>query len=141
MDTWVPKYWVWHRSHSTIDKRKCILSLLEKHIFGCRRVFKGKSKLFKTGQEYKKGETIQPHLHNKQERIVYLTPEFILLKKGKVRVNFFSDKKVLLGNTILNQFDSILLYEGAHSFDILEDMELIEVKQGPYIEENDKIKW
>jgi hypothetical protein len=90
---------------------------------------------------YKKGETIQPHLHNKQERIVYLTPEFILLKKGKVRVNFFSDKKVLLGNTILNQFDSILLYEGAHSFDILEDMELIEVKQGPYIEENDKIKW
>lgn len=91
--------------------------------------------------KYKAGETIQAHLHSKQERTVHLTPEFIFLKKGKVRVNFFSNDKILLGNVTLDALDCILLYNGAHSFDIIEDMELIEVKQGPYLEDQDKIKW
>ena len=58
-----------------------------------------------------------------------------------MKINFFSDEKKLLGSTVLNQYDCVLLYDGAHSFDMLEDMELLELKQGPFIEGKDKIKW
>lgn len=91
--------------------------------------------------KYSKGNSIQAHKHLKQNRQISLTPEFLFLKKGKMKINFFSDEKKLLGSTVLNQYDCVLLYEGAHSFDMLEDMELLELKQGPFIEGKDKIKW
>ena len=42
---------------------------------------------------------------------------------------------------ILNKGDVILLVNGGHGFEMLEKTEMIEVKQGPYIDGKDKTRF
>lgn len=37
--------------------------------------------------------------------------------------------------------DIILLASAGHGFEVLEELEMIEVKQGPYVEHEDKVKF
>lgn len=85
------------------------------------------------------GYFIAPHFHNHFERKVTLTQEVLYIKSGKVKVNFFDDNKTYFDSRIIIKGDVILLASGGHGFEILEDAEIIEVKQGPYMGENDKI--
>ena len=91
--------------------------------------------------KHKKGHMIKPHLHNKIERIVNFTFEVLFIKSGIVKVNFYSGDKKYLKSDILNQGDVILLAYGGHGFEILEDSEMIEVKQGPYAGDDDKTRF
>lgn len=84
------------------------------------------------------GYEIEPHVHLKVSREVQFTKEVLFIKSGKVRVDFYSNKKEYLESKILNTGDVVLLAEGGHGFHMLEESEIIEVKQGPYVGENDK---
>lgn len=88
-----------------------------------------------------KGYIIAPHTHNKIERKVELTQEVLYIKSGKVRVDFYDDEKNYLESTILYAGDVILLASGGHGFFMLEDSEIIEVKQGPYAGDKDKTRF
>ena len=50
-------------------------------------------------------------------------------------------KKKYLMSKILNKGDVILLVNGGHGFEMLEKTEMIEVKQGPYIDGKDKTRF
>jgi mannose-6-phosphate isomerase-like protein (cupin superfamily) len=84
------------------------------------------------------GTVIQPHVHNLVPREVHYTQEVLLLKKGRLRVDFYDTKQLYLESRILEEGDVILLIEGGHGFAALEEIEMIEVKQGPYLGEQDK---
>ncbi|WP_316824801.1 hypothetical protein [Pedobacter miscanthi] len=88
-----------------------------------------------------KGYVIEPHIHNIIERKVTLTQEVLYIKSGKVVVNFYTDEKLYLENRIVETGDVILLAAGGHGFEMIEDSEIIEVKQGPYFGDEDKIKF
>lgn len=87
------------------------------------------------------GYTITPHIHNKTQREVFYTQEVLFIKKGKVRVGFYDDDKKLVETRILETGDVILLASGGHGFEMLEQTEMVEVKQGPYIEGKDKTRF
>ena len=89
----------------------------------------------------KKGYIIEPHVHNEISREITLTQEVLLLRSGKVRVDFYNDDKKYTESSILYPGDVILLANGGHGFAMLEESEIIEVKQGPYLEEKDKEKF
>jgi Mannose-6-phosphate isomerase len=91
--------------------------------------------------KHKKGHHIKPHLHNKIERIVNYTFEVLFVKSGIVKVNFYDLNKAYLKSKLLNKGDVILLAYGGHGFEILEDSEMIEVKQGPYAGDDDKTRF
>jgi mannose-6-phosphate isomerase-like protein (cupin superfamily) len=84
---------------------------------------------------------IPPHRHNLVPREVHLTQEVLLIKSGKVRVDFFDNEQQYIKSTILHPGDVILLSDGGHGFKMLEQSEIIEVKQGPYCGEQDKIRF
>lgn len=84
------------------------------------------------------GKIIQPHVHNSVQREVHFTKETLFIRKGKLRVDFYTDQQNYIESHILETGDVILLSEGGHGFEILEDSEIIEVKQGPYAGEKDK---
>jgi mannose-6-phosphate isomerase-like protein (cupin superfamily) len=88
-----------------------------------------------------KGYIIDPHVHNLVERKVTLTQEVLFVRSGKVRVDFFDDDKNYIESTIIEAGDVILLAAGGHGFEVLEDAEMIEVKQGPYCGEMDKVRF
>ena len=87
------------------------------------------------------GYIIPPHVHNAVQREVHYTKEVLIIKSGKVRVDFYDDDKTYLESRVLLSGDIILLAYGGHGFDILEEAEMIEVKQGPYAGEDDKIRF
>lgn len=87
------------------------------------------------------GYIIQPHRHNLVKREVHLTQEVLFIKSGKIRVDFYSDNQEYFKSTYLYSGDVILLSNGGHGFKMIEDSEIIEVKQGPYCGERDKIRF
>ncbi len=88
-----------------------------------------------------KGYVIEPHRHNLVLREVVHTQEVLLIKSGKVRVDFYDDDQNYLESKILNMGDVILLAYGGHGFEMLEPSEMIEVKQGPYVSDRDKVRF
>ena len=90
---------------------------------------------------HKAGHEIIPHFHNLVSRTVHFTQEVLVIRRGKVRVNFYDYEQEKVSETILTSGDVILLCAGGHGFDILEETEMIEVKQGPYVGENDKTRF
>ena len=90
---------------------------------------------------YKAGKTIEAHTHNIVKRDIHLTQETLFMKKGKLKVNFYDNDRNYFDSRILGAGDTILLAGGGHGFDILEDIEMIEVKQGPYISDEDKSRF
>lgn len=84
---------------------------------------------------------IEPHRHNVVKREVGLTQEVLFLRKGSIRVDFYDNEQQYLESKILYTGDVILLSNGGHGFYMLEDSELIEVKQGPYVGMKDKVRF
>ena len=91
--------------------------------------------------KHPKGKVIEPHFHNPVKRTIYDTQEVLYIKKGTLKVDFYDDEKKTLGSEFLNKGDLIMLMKGGHGFSVIEDLEMIEIKQGPYLGENDKIKF
>jgi hypothetical protein len=87
------------------------------------------------------GHKIQPHAHKPVPREVEFTHEVLFVKSGKVKVNFYDDSCRFNCSTIISAGDVILLTQCGHGFEMLEDSEMIEVKQGPYAGENDKYRF
>lgn len=88
-----------------------------------------------------KDYVIPPHVHNLVERKVDLTQEVLFIKSGKVRVDFYDKEQNYLYSRILVKGDIVLLAHGGHGFKMIEPTEMIEVKQGPYCGEMDKVRF
>jgi mannose-6-phosphate isomerase-like protein (cupin superfamily) len=88
-----------------------------------------------------KGKVIEPHIHNEVERRITLTQEVLLIRRGRLRVDFYDRERAYLESRILEENDVILLSAGGHGFEALDDLEMIEVKQGPYAGGRDKIRF
>ncbi len=88
---------------------------------------------------HKKGHKIKAHIHLKKPRVINYCTEVLLIEKGKVKVKFYDLKeKDIKKDKILNEGDIIILFQGGHEFKILNKTQIIEIKQGPYIEGKDK---
>lgn len=84
------------------------------------------------------GKVINAHVHNMVHRNVVLTQEVLFIKKGILRVDFYDEYEDYLESKDLYAGDIILLVSGGHGFQVLEEVEMIEVKQGPYAGDKDK---
>lgn len=87
------------------------------------------------------GKKIPPHVHNPVSREVNFTQEVLFIRKGKLRVDFYDDNRMYLESRILEAGDTILLATGGHGFEVIEEIEMIEVKQGPYAGDQDKTRF
>jgi mannose-6-phosphate isomerase-like protein (cupin superfamily) len=87
---------------------------------------------------HRKGKKIKPHLHNTVKRVVHFTQEVLFLKRGKLKVDIYRSNQSYFSTHILTAGDVILLAGGGHGFEVLEDIEMIEIKQGPYAGDKDK---
>jgi mannose-6-phosphate isomerase-like protein (cupin superfamily) len=84
------------------------------------------------------GKKIKAHTHNITLRNISYTKEVLVIKKGKLRVDLYDDNKFFVESHVLSAGDVILLAYGGHGFECLEEVEMIEIKQGPYLGEKDK---
>lgn len=88
-----------------------------------------------------KGTVCQAHIHNKVERKVFYTSETLIIKKGEVRADIYDNDKNYLESRVLYKGDVILFVDGGHGFKFLEDTQMVEIKQGPYLSVDDKVRF
>ena len=91
--------------------------------------------------KHKKNHLIMPHKHNKRLTKILITTEVIILFKGILRVDFYGKKNEYLFSKKVYAGDIIMLVNGGHGFKVLKDVEMLEVKQGPYSLAADKVKF
>jgi len=91
--------------------------------------------------KHPQGKIISPHLHNPVPREIHFTKEVLFLRKGRLRVDFYDDDRNYLESRMLGTGDVILLSDGGHGFEVMEEIEMIEVKQGPYAGDLDKVRF
>jgi hypothetical protein len=91
--------------------------------------------------KHEAGHRIQEHVHVLQRRDINYTLETLFVKKGRVRINFFTGDQEFFCSRELKTGDVILLASGGHGFEFLEETEIFEVKQGPYSSDNDKVRF
>lgn len=84
------------------------------------------------------GKQIEPHSHQPVPRSVLLTQEVLVIRRGKLRVDFYDSAQKFFRSEVLGPGDVILLAGGGHGFEVLEEVEMFEVKQGPYAGDHDK---
>jgi len=88
----------------------------------------------------KKGNTLKPHIHKPQNKIITKNQEVLYIVSGKMKVSFYNKIPQKINEAILTNGDLIILISGGHGFEFLEDTKMIEVKQGPYTgRDNDKV--
>ena len=124
-----------------VRKKNKLLAMIIRNDYNCEGVD------FITPNEYSQqvaymhhptGQVIDAHVHNPIHRDVILTQEVLFIKKGKLRVDFYDEYEDYLESTVLKAGDVILLISGGHGFAVLEEVEMIEVKQGPFSGDADK---
>jgi mannose-6-phosphate isomerase-like protein (cupin superfamily) len=88
---------------------------------------------------YPSGKIIPAHTHRPVRREVFYTQEALFIRKGKLRVDFYSGEKEYRCSRILQTGDVILLVAGGHGFEVLEELNMVEIKQGPYTSDDEKV--
>ena len=91
--------------------------------------------------KHDKGHLIKPHKHKKRTTKIFYTTEVIIIFKGSLRVDFYDQKQKYLFSKVIKDKDIIMLVHGGHGFKVLKKIEMLEVKQGPYSIEKDKVKF
>ncbi len=124
-----------------ISKKGRMIAMIIRNNYSCEGVD------FITPDEYSQqlaymhhptGKVIDAHIHNMVHRNVVLTQEVLFIKKGILRVDLYDEYEDYLESRVLYAGDIILLISGGHGFTVLEEVEMVEVKQGPYAGNNDK---
>tara|TARA_A100001015_G_C14410238_1_gene488869 strand:+ start:100 stop:492 length:393 start_codon:yes stop_codon:yes gene_type:complete len=86
-----------------------------------------------------KNYVIKTHYHKAIEKKIIDVKEVLFVKKGKIKVYFYTKKGKKICNKIIKKGDLILLANYAHGFKMLQESELFEIKQGPYNSVDEKI--
>ena len=73
------------------------------------------------------------HVHHPVQREIGDLQQMFVVQRGVVAVDFFDADGKKHSEVILRAGDAILLVDGAHSVRVLEDMQCISVKQGPFL--------
>lgn len=75
----------------------------------------------------------EPHYHREFTRTISDLQQMFVVQRGVVAVDLFDDGGVLLTTITLRTGDSIVLIHGTHAIRVIEDMQCISVKQGPFL--------
>jgi hypothetical protein len=83
---------------------------------------------------YSKGWKSKPHLHLFKRREVLRTQEVLFIKEGKLKADIYTEKGNLVQTLNLVKGDTIVLLNGGHAYETLENnTQVLEIKNGPYL--------
>ena len=84
-----------------------------------------------------KGTHLASHVHRRSRRTIDRLQECLFVRTGRVRVDVHGPDGVLCRRIVLKSGDAFLLQNGGYGIHMLEDSELVEVKNGPF--KDDKV--
>jgi hypothetical protein len=74
-----------------------------------------------------------PHYHRPFTREINDLQQMFVVQRGIVAVQLYNDEGQMFREVVLTTGDAIVLIHGVHSLRVIEDMQCISVKQGPFL--------
>lgn len=74
-----------------------------------------------------------PHYHRPFKREIEDLQQMFVVQRGIVAVQLYDDSGAMFREVVLKSGDAIVLIHGIHSLRVIEDMQCISVKQGPFL--------
>lgn len=105
--------------------------------YGAAPLTSPKESLQLMAHRHRKGHVIKAHKHKRVKRATYRLGECLIIIKGKVKTDFFFPKNKYFKSVTVKTGEGILLLRGGHRIKFLTNAKIIEIKNGPYI--NDRI--
>lgn len=84
------------------------------------------------------GHVINPHVHNRIPREVHYTQEILIIMSGLLKVDFYNSKREWIQTRTVGAGSAVQLVNGGHGFEVIENVQMYEIKQGPYVGHQDK---
>ena len=75
----------------------------------------------------------EPHYHQPFKREINDLQQMFVVQRGVVSVDLYDDDGRHLREVVLKAGDAIVLIHGVHAIRVIEDMQCISVKQGPFL--------
>ena len=90
---------------------------------------------------HKAGFVEAAHYHQPAHRVIEDLQQMFVVQRGVVAVAFFDQNGRMFREVVLRSGDGIVLVHGTHAVRVIEDMQCISVKQGPFLgADKDKIE-
>jgi hypothetical protein len=106
---------------------------------GSRPITDGSEPLQVVTLKHPSGAYLKAHTHIPKHRETETLQECLIVKKGCVELNLYGPDAVFYRKLTLNGGDMYISMRGGFAVHILEDAEVIEVKNGPFIEDKQLI--
>lgn len=87
---------------------------------------------------YPAGGAIARHTHRALERHVIGMSEVLVVRSGRCHLHIYTEAHAHVATRELEPRDVVVLVNGGHGFTVDEDTVLLEIKQGPYLGDQDK---
>ena len=81
------------------------------------------------------GKSTPAHFHVPKKRVTEKLQECLVVMKGKIKIDLFGPDKKFFKHVYLSVGEVIILMNGGHSVTLLKDSEIVELKNGPHIED------
>jgi len=85
--------------------------------------------------KHQKGTYLKAHMHKSKKRVTKNLQECLIVLKGRIKIDLYGKDKKLFKSIFLNQGQVFILLSGGYGIHVMKDAELIEVKNGPFIED------
>jgi len=98
----------------------------------------GKEALQLVTLKHPKGKYLVAHRHKPKKRIIKTLQECLIVTKGKIGIDLYGSdgKNFKKFKTItLKKGDVFILLNGGYGIHVLEDAEMVELKNGPFVED------
>lgn len=102
---------------------------------GSKPITDGKEPVQVVTLKHAKGVELLPHMHEPKVRKTEKLQECIVVRKGKVKLSLYTQKKQLAKSVYLSEGQAFILQNGGVGIKIIDDAEIIEVKNGPFKED------
>lgn len=88
-----------------------------------------------------KGYAIARHKHKPVTgaQVPGMNQEIIIVRQGRIKVDLYDQQDNPITTVIVESGDIIMFFSGGHGFEILEPSDFIEIKQGPFGGDSEKI--
>lgn len=118
-----------------IYKKKVVGIKLAKLTPGSVPVTAGEEPLQLVTLKHPKGAYLKAHMHVPKKRITTRLQECLIVKKGAVKIDLYGPDKKKFKTVSLKEGETYILMHGGYGIHITQDAELIEVKNGPFLDD------
>lgn len=91
--------------------------------------------------KHQQGYVIAPHIHRTALRRIKFAQEVLFIRSGKIRIDFYDEKKHYVESRVVKQGDVVFMAFGGHGFEFMKNTDMIEVKQGPFLKKVQPVRF